>query len=289
MEVTRKQSDSLPSALYVVATPIGNLGDITYRAVDVLAEVDLIACEDRRVTAKLLTAFGIQSPTLTYNDHNAARVRPGLIERLQKGESVALVSDAGTPLIADPGYKLIQDCIAHKIEVVAVPGANAAVAALTASGLPPDVFQFVGFLPNKATARRRRLGELATVDATLIFYESPRRLAACLRDLANILGDRPAAVTRELTKLHEEVVRNSLSVLADRYATLPTPKGEVVIVVGPPADDARPSDQDVDALLREALATHSLRDAAAAVSAATGLPRRDVYARAVALKSADKT
>ncbi len=268
-----------------MATPIGNLGDITYRAVDTLSRVDLIACEDRRVTAKLLAAYNIRTPSTSYHDHNAARVRPKLIERLQRGESVALVSDAGTPLIADPGYKLSQACIAAGVAVVSIPGANAAINALTLSGLPPEPFQFLGFLPSKTVARRRKLEQAATIDATLVFYESPHRLADCLRDLADVLGNRPAVVAREMTKLYEEVVRDRLDALAHRYEGAAAPKGEMVVVVGPPPAKTRPGDAEIDALLRDALANASLRDAVDRVSAIMGMPRREVYARAVKLKS----
>ena len=278
---------SIPAGLYLVATPIGNLRDITFRAVDTLGAVDVIACEDRRVTAKLLTAYDIRTPLLTYNDHNAPKVRPRLIERLQKGESVALVSDAGTPLIADPGYKLVQDCVAAGLPVVSIPGANAAITALGVAGLPSDAFLFVGFLPPRAAARRRRLAELAAINATLVFYESPRRLTGSLQDMGAALGgSRQAAVARELTKLHEEVVRDDLAGLADRYADAATPKGELVVLVGPPVDTAAPDETQVDAMLAKALRVSSLRDAAAQVSETTGLPRRVVYARAVKLKAA---
>ncbi len=268
-----------------MATPIGNLRDITFRAVDTLSAAHVIACEDRRVTAKLLRAYDIRTPTLTYNDHNAPRIRPKLIERLQKGESVALVSDAGTPLIADPGYRLVRDCAAAGVPVVSVPGANAAITALAAAGLATDSFLFVGFLPPRTAARRRRLAALASIDATLVFYESPRRVAAALGDMAEVLGARrEAAVARELTKLHEEIVRADLAGLAARYADADPPKGEVVVLAGPPPDGAAPDAAEVDELLRAALQDSSLRDAAAQVSAVTGVARREVYARAVQLK-----
>ncbi len=252
-----------------------------------MTRANVIACEDRRVTAKLLTAYNIRTQLVSYHDHNAEHVRPRLIQRLQKGESVALVSDAGTPLIADPGYKLAQACIATGLSVVPIPGPNAAITALTASGLPPEPFRFCGFLPVKAGARQRVLAALTEVDATLVFYESPRRLAASLRDLVAAFGDRPAVVARELTKLHEEFVRDTLESLADHYAEQDAPKGEVVILVGPPSAKDQPNAAEVDALLRAALAKGSLRDAADEVAAATGLPRRRVYAQAVKLRSTD--
>ncbi len=278
------QPTPLAGGLYIVATPIGNLGDITLRALAVLRAADVIACEDTRVTLKLLRAYGIAAETTAYHDHNANRVRPRLIKRLQDGESVALVSDAGTPLIADPGYKLTQAAIDAGILVTTVPGASAVTGALTVSGLPPDRFLFAGFLPPKRSARQTALRALRDVPASLVFYESARRLAASLADMAAVLGDRPAAVVRELTKRHEEVRRDDLAALAARYAGQGPPRGEVIVVVAPPGDTDRPTtDEAVDALLREALAQHSLRDAVADVAATTGRSRRDVYARALAV------
>ncbi len=268
-----------------MATPIGNLGDISLRALEVLAKADLVACEDTRTTRKLLTAHGIAAKLTAYHDHNAARVRPKLIKRLDCGEAVALVSDAGTPLISDPGYKLVAAAAEAKVAVIAVPGASAALAAMTVSGLPSDRFLFAGFLPNKSGARRRALAELAPVPASLVIYESARRLPAALADMAEVLGPRPAAVARELTKLHEEVRRGTLAALAEHYGRAGPPKGELVVVVGPPGpDDAAAPDAEVlDAQLRAALRRASLRDAVAAVAEATGLPRRQVYARALEL------
>ncbi len=269
----------------MVATPIGNLADISLRALEVLATADLIACEDTRTTRKLLTAHGITARLTAYHDHNAARVRPKLMERLECGEAVALVSDAGTPLISDPGYKLVAAAAEAKVAVFAVPGASAALAALTVAGLPSDRFLFAGFLPNKSGARRRALSELAPVPASLVIYESARRLPASLADMAAVLGPRPAAVARELTKLHEEVRRGMLNDLAEHYADAGAPKGEVVVVVGPPAPDAEasPDAEALDAQLRAALRHASLRDAVALVAEASGLPRKQVYARALEL------
>ena len=284
------QPEPLSAGLYIVATPIGNIGDITVRALDTLRRVDVIACEDTRVTAKLLRAYEITTPTTPYHDHNAARVRPRLIKRLQDGETMALVTDAGTPLIADPGFKLAQAVVAAGIAITTLPGASGALAALTVSALPTDRFLFAGFLPPKLAGRRAALAVVSDAPASLIFYESPRRLAASLADMAQILGDRPAAVARELTKLHEEVRRDGLAVLAAHYATAPPPRGEVVIIVGPPAaDPLSVDDATLDAMLRAALTTSSLRDAAAAVAVAAGRRRRDVYARALTLvgKAAD--
>ncbi len=269
----------------MVATPIGNLADISLRALEVLATVDLIACEDTRTTRKLLTAHGIAAKLTAYHDHNAARVRPKLIERLECGEAVALVSDAGTPMISDPGYQLVAAAAAANLMVTAVPGASAALAALTVSGLPSDRFLFAGFLPNKSGARRRTLAELAPVPASLVIYESARRLPAALADMAEVLGARPAAVARELTKLYEEVRRGTLPELAEHYQTAGPPKGEVVVVIGPagPGDKTAPDAEVLDSQLRAALSRHSLRDAVAAVAEVTGLPRKLIYARALEL------
>jgi 16S rRNA (cytidine1402-2'-O)-methyltransferase len=273
----------LTAGLFIVATPIGNASDITLRALDILRGVDLIACEDTRVSAKLLTIHGIATRRLAYHDHNADRVRPLLLARLAAGERVALISDAGTPLISDPGYKLVRDAVAAGIDVHTAPGPSAALAALVLSGLPSNRFLFAGFLDAKSTARRRDLSGFARLDATLIFYESAQRLAASLADMAEVLGDRPAAVARELTKLYEEVVRDSLTALARRYAESGPPKGEIVIVVGPPLDAAPVAEADLDAMLREVLGRASVRDAAAEIAARLDLPKRDVYARALLL------
>jgi len=273
----------LPPGLYLVATPIGNLGDVTMRALDVLGGADLVACEDTRVTAKLLARYGIDARTAPYHEHNAERARPALLERLRAGGRVALVSDAGTPLVSDPGYKLVAECLEAGVAVVAVPGASAVLTALQLSGLPPDRFLFAGFLPPRTVARRQNLESLRSVPATLVFYESGPRLAASLADMAAVLGDRPAAVARELTKLFEEVRRDRLAALAAHYAAHGPPKGEIVVVVGPPPETDELPAEDIDALLRTALASSSVRDAAAAVVAATGRPRREVYARALAL------
>jgi 16S rRNA (cytidine1402-2'-O)-methyltransferase len=256
------------------------------RAIETLGEADVIACEDTRVSAKLLSVFGLRTPMLSYHEHNAARMRPILIERLNSGETVALVSDAGTPLVSDPGYKLVQAAIEAGAEVTAVPGPSALLAALVLSGLPSDRFLFAGFLPPRSAARRQEIRALAAIPATLIFYEAPSRLASTLADLAAVLGPRPAAVARELTKRFEEVRRESLERLAEAYAAEPPPKGEIVIVVGPPLAEAAGEDAEagLDAALETALAARSVKEAAALVAAETGLPRRAVYARALALR-----
>jgi 16S rRNA (cytidine1402-2'-O)-methyltransferase len=281
------KSTLLPGTLVIVATPIGNLGDMTQRAIDSMADAAVIACEDTRVTAKLLSAYGIRVPMLAYHEHNAARVRPQLIERLKQGQIVALVSDAGTPLISDPGYKLVEAAITENITVTAAPGASALLTALVLSGLPSDRFLFAGFLPPKSPARRTEIRTLSAVPATLIFYEAPQRVAKVLEDLAAMLGPRPAAVARELTKRFEEVRRGPLDELAAFYAAAPQPKGEIVILVGPPGAGAAASemsDGDIDIALAAALEGHSVREAAALVAAETGLPRRTVYARALKLR-----
>lgn len=270
--------------LSVVATPIGNAGDITLRALDTLKRVAAVVCEDTRVTSKLFAIHGIRVPMVAYHDHNAEQMRPILLDRLKRGEALALVSDAGTPLISDPGYKLVQACVDAGVAVTALPGASALLAALTLAALPTDRFFFAGFLPPRSAARRGEIETLKPVPATLVFYEAPQRLAECLKDLSEILGDRPAAVARELTKRFEETRREGLVTLAARYAEEEAPKGEIVIVVGPPvAADAVVDAADLDAQLATALAQTTLRDAVAAVAEATGLPRRQVYQRALAL------
>ncbi len=276
---------SKPAAgLYLVATPIGNLRDITLRALDILGAVDAVLCEDTRTTGRLLKAHGIDARLLAYHDHNAARVRPRILERLGRGERLALVSDAGTPLVSDPGYKLVRACAEAGIAVWPVPGASAALAALVASGLPSDRFFFAGFLPPKRAARRKALAGLAAVPGSLVIYEAPGRLAACLADMAAEFGPRPAAVARELTKLYEEIRRASLPELAEHYRAAGAPKGETVIVVAPPEGEGAAMDlAELDRQLEAALASMSVRDAAAAVAGASGLPRRQIYTRALEL------
>ena len=277
-------ADELAPGLYVVATPIGNAEDITLRALKMLRAVDVIACEDTRVSAKLLSRHGITTTRLAYHEHNAERMRPLLLARIETGAAIALISDAGTPLVSDPGFKLVREALGRGIRVTAAPGPSAPLAALVLAGLPTERFFFAGFLPAKEVARRRALGELMAVPATLVFLESAPRLAASLADMAEVFGDRPAAVARELTKLHEEVRRDRLAALAAHFRDCGPPKGELVVLVGPP--DAAASivaEDEVDAALAAALAGMSVKDASAAVAAATGLPRRRVYARALAL------
>jgi 16S rRNA (cytidine1402-2'-O)-methyltransferase len=274
----------LPAGLYVVATPIGNLGDMTARAIETLKAADVIACEDTRVTGVLLQRFAIATPMTPYHDHNADRVRPQLIARLQAGDVVALVSDAGTPLISDPGYKLVRDCAAAGVATIPLPGPSALLAAAAVAGLPTDRIQFAGFLPSKTGARREALMEFKSLRASLVFYESPQRLAETLADMAAVYGARDVAVCRELTKLHEEVRRGTLGELAATYAAADTPKGEVVIVVGGAQENhAATTEAALDQALRGAMQTMSVRDAAASVAAALNHPRREVYARALTL------
>jgi 16S rRNA (cytidine1402-2'-O)-methyltransferase len=268
--------------LHIVSTPVGNLGDITLRALATLAAADLIACEDTRVTRKLLDRYAITAPLTPYHDHNAATARPRLLDRLAEGAAIALVSDAGTPLISDPGYKLVRAVTEAGYAVTAIPGASSILAALAVAGLPTDQFFFAGFLPPKQGARRTRIADLARLPATLILFETGPRLAETLADLAAGLGDRDAAVCRELTKLHEEVRRQPLATLAQTSAEQET-RGEFVLVIAPPAAAALPSEDDADALLRTALARTSLKDAVAEVAVATGLPRRTLYQRALVL------
>ena len=275
----------LPPGLYIVATPIGNLGDLSPRAASVLARAEVIAVEDSRVTAKLLQRIGAKRPMTPYHDHNADRVRPGLIARMAT-QPVALVSDAGTPLISDPGYKLVRDARAAGIAVTTIPGPCAAVAALTLAGLPTDRFFFLGFLPAKEKAREEAIAEVAAVRATLILYESGPRLGATLKALADGLGARDAAVVREISKTFEEAVTAPLADLAARYADA-GPKGEIVIVVGPPGPRAATSAEDADALLRAALGHLPVGRAASEVAKETGLNRRELYARAMAIKEDD--
>ena len=270
--------------LWLVATPIGNLEDISGRALAVLASVDSVACEDTRRTGRLLARHGISARLISYHEHNAARVRPALIRTLAGGGSVALVSDAGTPLISDPGFKLVRTALDAGIHVTGCPGPSAPLLALILSGLPTDRFYFGGFLPSKAGPRREALVSLRSLDATLVFFESPRRLVASLDDMAATFGPRPAAVARELTKLHEELRRGTLDQLAGHYAAAGAPKGEVVVVVGGErSTTTQPalSDADIDARLDGLLADGTVRDAAAALSAETGLSRRKLYARAL--------
>ena len=278
---------ALTPGLHVVATPIGNLRDVTLRALEVLAAADLIACEDTRVTRKLLDHYGIATPLTPYHDHNAAEARPKLIARLAAGAAIALVSDAGTPLVSDPGFKLVRAAREAGLSVTTLPGASAVLAALTVAGLPTDRFFFEGFLPAKEGQRRSRIAELARIPATLVLFETGPRLAGALADLAAGLGPRDGAICRELTKLHEEVRRGDLATLARDTAGAAEPRGEIILVVAPPDPQATAGDvADLDALLRRALERVSVKDAVGEVAAVTGRPRREVYQRALALAKA---
>jgi 16S rRNA (cytidine1402-2'-O)-methyltransferase len=275
-------SERLSPGLYIVATPIGNLSDLSPHAAKILAQADLLAVEDSRVTARLLAHIGARRPMTPYHDHNADKVRPGLVAQMAD-KAVALVSDAGTPLISDPGFKLVREARAAGRHVTTVAGPCAAVAALTLAGLPTDRFLFLGFLPPKSGARAAAIAEVAAIRATLILYESGPRLGAALAALAAGLGDREAAVVREISKKFEETVTGTLSELARRYADA-GPKGEIVIVVGPPGEAKAADEADIESALREAMTRLSASRAAAEVAGKLGLPRRDVYERALALK-----
>ncbi|TMJ57689.1 MAG: 16S rRNA (cytidine(1402)-2'-O)-methyltransferase [Alphaproteobacteria bacterium] len=269
--------------LYVVATPIGNLGDVTLRALETLAGVDIIACEDTRITRRLTERYGITAVLKPYHEHNAALARPKILERLAQGESIALVSDAGTPLISDPGFKLVREVSAAGHRVIALPGPSSVLNALSVAALPTDRFFFEGFLPPKQTARRARISELSRIDATLVLFESGTRVQDSLRDLAEAMGMRLAAICREMTKLHEDVRRAPVAELARSADTLET-RGEFVLVIGPPAADAQTMTKDaVDELLRSSLQRDSLKDAVAHAVELSGRPRREIYARALAL------
>jgi len=276
----------LPAGLYVTATPIGNAADVTLRALGVLKDCDLIAAEDTRVTAKLLAIHGIAKPLTAYNDHNAVRERPKLIAKLRQGARIALVSDAGTPLISDPGFKLVREAIQEGLPVHAIPGASAVLTGLALAGLPTDRFVFAGFLPARSGERKTLLAELKAVRATLVFFESAQRLGESLADMADILGVRTAAVARELTKLHEEVRRGVLAELKEHYERTGAPKGEVTLIVSPPHAAAIDMTR-VDSALDKALAFMPLRAAVDLVSEMLEAPRRAVYDRALAKKNDD--
>ena len=275
----------LSSGLYLVATPIGNLGDITFRALEILKRADVILCEDTRTSGKLLSRYGVKTKRIAYHEHNAAKMRPEIMERLGKGQGLALISDAGTPLINDPGYKLVRDCKAEGFNVTAAPGASSPIVALILSGLPSDHFFYAGFLPPKTMARQKELSRFTAIPGSLIFLESPKRLAASLADMARVLGgSREAAVTRELTKMFEEVRNGTLDELAAHYEESGAPKGEIVIIVGPANDaDNEPSPEDIDARLLDLIKTHRTKDAADILARETGLKKRDLYNRALEL------
>lgn len=275
----------LPAGLYIVATPIGNLGDITRRAKDTLAAADIIACEDTRITGKLLNAYLIKKPMLPYHEHNATGQRPKILSKIAEGSVVVLVSDAGTPLISDPGYKLVDEAHEMGLMVTSLPGPSAVPTALSIAGLPTNRFLFMGFSPTKTKARHDWFMAEKETEATLVYYESAKRLAASLRDAATALGPRPAAVCRELTKKFEEVVRNDLITLAEHYEQAETPKGEIVVVIGaaPKTEKRESTSIDTEETLQLALKHMSVKSAAAFISELTGEKRKGLYARALEL------
>lgn len=279
-------AQALDPGLYIIATPIGNLRDISLRALDTLAAADEVLAEDTRVARRLLDAHNIRAKLSPYHDHNGAKRRPEILQKLSDGRCIALISDAGTPMVSDPGWKLSREALDAGHRVIPLPGASALLAGLVASGLPSDRFMFCGFLPPKSGARKRAAEELASVPSTLVFYESGPRLADCLGDLADTLGsDREAAVARELTKLFEETRRGSLADMATHYAENGPPKGEIVLLVGPP-EKVQVDEEMVDSALIEALKSQSVKQASAEIAALFGLPKRNVYQRALALKDA---
>lgn len=284
------EAEPLDPGLHVVATPIGNLKDVSFRALATLAAADTVLAEDTRVTRTLLMHYGITTPLVAYHEHSNAAVRERMIARMQAGEALALVSDAGTPLVSDPGFKLVQAAIDAGIPVTPIPGPSAVMTAIVAAGLPTDRFFFEGFLPQKSGARRNRLAELGQIPGTLVLFESPHRLPEMLADAASVLGGaRPSAVARELTKLYETIRRGTLADLAAAFAEEGAPKGEVVVVIGtnPEAPPEEEIEAGLDAAIRAALPRHSIKDAAALVADATGQPRRVVYARALVLARRD--
>jgi 16S rRNA (cytidine1402-2'-O)-methyltransferase len=279
------EAPPLAAGLHVTATPIGNLGDVTLRALETLSAAHLILCEDTRVTAKLLNRYGIRNSLSPYHDHNAAKVRPGLIARMADGQALALVSDAGSPLLSDPGYKLVQAAVEAGIAVTAIPGASAVLGALTLSALPPDRFMFCGFLPPRGGARRHFLEEVKGVAATLVMFDTAGRVTDSLEDIAMVLGARDVAVGRELTKLHEEVIRGPAGEVRDALLSRPSLKGEITLVIGPPGEGNLTAPQGmVDTALREALANMPASRAAAEVAKRFGLSKQEAYARLLELK-----
>lgn len=280
----RAEAEPLAPGLHIVATPIGNLRDISFRALATLAAADAVLAEDTRTSKTLLAHYGISTPLYPYHEHNAEQMRPKVLAKLREGGKLALISDAGTPLVSDPGFKLVAEVVAEGLPVTGVPGPSAVLAALVLAGLPTDRFFFEGFLPPKAAARRTRLTELAAIPGSLVFFESPRRLAEMLADAAAVLGARPGAVARELTKFHETVRRGTLPELARHYGEQEEARGEIVVIIGPPGAEALlPAEDALDERLKTALESLSLKEAVAQVAAQTGVPRRKVYARALEL------
>ena len=290
-EKTDKRKNALMPGLYIAATPIGNLADASHRLIETLKTADLILCEDTRVTAKLCQAFGVETRRAPYHDHNAAQVRPDIVQKLVQGESICLVSDAGTPLISDPGYKLVAACREAGIEVFTVPGPCAAIAALSIAGLPSHDFYFAGFPPAKTGARISAFQKVAEWPTTLVYYESPQRLALCLSDMHAVFGDRKACIARELTKRFEQTYTGTLAELVDHFngPDIAAPKGEIVILIAPPeCERANVTPEEIDGFLEKALEHMSVRDAAAAASDTFNTPKRDLYTRALAIKKTGK-
>lgn len=280
------EAETLAPGLYIVATPIGNLGDMTLRGLSTLAAADVVLCEDTRTTAKLFERFGMRTPREPYHEHNAAKVRPGILARLKEDARIALVSDAGMPLVSDPGYRLVAEAVAAGIPVTACPGPSAVLTGLALSGLPTDRFAFFGFLPQKQGERRRMLEQASAVPATVILFESPHRIVDCLRDVAGIMPRRKVAVTRELTKLHEEVLRGTADEVAAILAARESVKGEITLLIAPLTDDdVEASAADIDAAISEALAAMPASKAAAEVAKRFRLTKKDVYDRILALKA----
>lgn len=274
----------LAPGLYVVSTPIGNLRDITLRALDILASCDVVCAEDTRVAGKLLSAFGVSARVRPYHDHNGAQARPGLLNELQGGARIALISDAGTPLVSDPGFKFVREAAQLGINVIAIPGASAPLAALASSGLPTDRFTFAGFPPPKSAARRRFLTDLKSISGTLIFFEGPSRLVASLSDMSETLGSRDAVVARELTKKFEELRRGTIAELAAHYAEAGPPRGEIVVLVGPAEGAEAPDADALDAAILAAGEERHIKEIAGEIAERFGMKRRDVYERALALR-----
>ena len=285
MTTSNSQTQPRTGGLYITATPIGNLTDMSFRAVEVLKSVDIIACEDTRTSSVLLSHYGIKKPLLPYHEHNAAQARPKILQALAEGKSVALISDAGTPLISDPGYKLVKDAHAQGFSVFTVPGASSIIAALSIAGLPTDRFFYAGFLPAKTAACRSAVEALAAIPATLVFLESPHRICATLGVLADVLGEREAVVARELTKKFEETRRGMLAELHAFYTESGDPKGEIVLLVAPPEQEIPQSALETDKTLKLALEYLSVKDAASFTSKLLGLKKNEIYARALELSS----
>jgi 16S rRNA (cytidine1402-2'-O)-methyltransferase len=286
---TRFDAQSIDAGLHVVATPIGNLGDVTIRSLNVLASADFILCEDTRITSRLLERYGIRNTMKPYHEHNAEKVRPAIIAGMREGKSFALVSDAGVPLVSDPGYRLVQSCIAEGLAVTSVPGASAVLTALTLSGLPTDCFTFIGFLPQKSKARIDLLKHFKSLSSTLIAFESPNRIVDALADVTTALGPRPVAVARELTKLHEEVLRGTADDVREILAARESVRGEICLVIGSHAEELAPiSDEDIQDAINAALIEHSPSKAANLVAKALGLTKDEIYARILKLKGSSR-